>query len=63
VIASFFPEHTATLEAQVAEAGLSRILGGIHYRFDIAAGQALGRAVAGVALAYDRDRGLLAAVR
>jgi membrane-associated phospholipid phosphatase len=63
VIASFFPEHTATLEAQVAEAGLSRILGGIHYRFDITAGQALGRAVAGVALAYDRDRGLLAAVR
>ena len=47
VIASFFPEHTATLEAQVAEAGLSRVLGGIHYRFDITAGQALGRAVAG----------------
>ena len=63
VIASFFPEHTATLEAQVAEAGLSRILGGIHYRFDITAGQALGRAVAEVALAYDHANGLLAAVR
>jgi membrane-associated phospholipid phosphatase len=63
VIKSFFPEHAATLDAQVAEAGLSRIIGGIHYRFDITAGQNLGRAVAGVALAFDRERGLLAAVR
>ena len=63
VIKSFFPEHAATLDAQVAEAGLSRILGGIHYRFDITAGQNLGRAVAGVALAYDHANGLLAAVR
>jgi len=63
VIKSFFPEHAATLDAQVAEAGLSRIIGGIHYRFDITAGQNLGRSVAGVALAFDRERGLLAAVR
>jgi membrane-associated phospholipid phosphatase len=63
VIAAFFPEHAATLDAQVAEAGLSRIIGGIHFRFDITAGQALGRAVARAALTYDRETGLLAAVR
>jgi membrane-associated phospholipid phosphatase len=63
VIKSFFPEHSATVDAQVIEAGNSRIYGGIHYRFDITAGQNLGRSVAGVALAYDRERGLLAAVR
>jgi membrane-associated phospholipid phosphatase len=62
VIKNFFPEHRAALDAQVAEAGESRIIGGIHYRFDITAGRDLGRAVAKVALKYDRKRGLLAAV-
>ena len=47
----------------VIAAGNSRIYAGIHYRFDIENGQALGRAVAGAAMAYDRARGLLAAVR
>ena len=50
------------LEAQVVEAGLSRIYGGIHYPFDIEAGQTLGRATAEWAMAYDRQHGLLAAV-
>jgi membrane-associated phospholipid phosphatase len=63
VIKAFFPEHAATLDAQVTEAGMSRIYAGIHYRFDITDGQALGRSVAGVALRYDRRKGLLAAVR
>jgi len=63
VIAAFFPEHTATLNTQVGQAGRSRVLGGIHYQFDITAGQSLGRSVAEVAKAYDRDHGLLAAVR
>jgi membrane-associated phospholipid phosphatase len=63
VIEAFFPEHAAWLDQQVIDAGNSRIYGGLHYRFDITAGQALGRAVANWALAYDRDRGLLAAVR
>lgn len=63
VLASFFPEHATELDALVAEAGLSRILAGIHYRFDVTAGQALGRAVAANALAYDGARGLLSAVR
>lgn len=63
VIETFFPEHATTLDAQVAAAGESRIIAGIHYPFDIRAGQALGRSVAAVAIAFDRERGLLAAVR
>lgn len=53
VIATFFPEQRAQLEAMVTEAGLSRMYGGIHYRFDIEAGQALGRNVARFAIAQD----------
>jgi len=63
VLKAFFPEHTDFLDAQVTAAGMSRIYAGIHYRFDITAGQALGREVAAAALAYDQTRGLLAAVR
>ena len=63
VLRTFFPEHADFLNAQVVAAGMSRIYAGIHYRFDITAGQTLGRQAAGVALAYDRDRGLLEAVR
>lgn len=62
VLAHYFPSQAAQLDAQVIEAGLSRIYGGIHYRFDIDAGQALGRATAAWAMAYDRDHGLLTAV-
>ena len=63
VIKSFFPEHGATLDTQVVAAGRSRVLAGIHYQFDITAGQNLGRAVAEAAMAYDRATGLLAGVR
>ena len=53
VISTFFPEQRAQLEAMVAEAGLSRMYGGIHYRFDITAGQTLGRNVARFTIATD----------
>jgi membrane-associated phospholipid phosphatase len=53
VLSSFFPEKTAQLNAMVVEAGLSRMYGGIHYRFDIDAGQLLGRNVAAFAIAAD----------
>jgi membrane-associated phospholipid phosphatase len=46
VLAQFFPSHTTELNNMVADAGLSRILAGIHYRFDVTAGQVLGRSVA-----------------
>jgi membrane-associated phospholipid phosphatase len=59
VLGSFFPEHAAILDAQVEEAGVSRIYAGIHYRFDVEAGQTLGRSVADLALAVDQSSGLL----
>src|SRR6185503_7886412 len=62
VIKSFFPEQSAKIDAQVAEAGMSRIYAGIHYRFDVDQGQALGASVAQWAIQYDRQRGILAAV-
>jgi membrane-associated phospholipid phosphatase len=64
VLKSFFPEteQVAALEDLVIRNGMSRIYAGIHYRFDITAGQALGRSVAATAIAYDRANGLLAAV-
>jgi membrane-associated phospholipid phosphatase len=53
VISTFFPEQRAQLEAMVDEAGLSRMYGGIHYRFDIDAGHVLGHDVARWAIAAD----------
>jgi membrane-associated phospholipid phosphatase len=53
VLSMFFPEHTAQLDAMVVQAGLSRMYGGIHYRFDINAGQTLGRNVARFTIAQD----------
>jgi len=53
VLSTFFPEQRDQLDAMVAEAGLSRMYGGIHYRFDIDAGQTLGRSVARFTIAAD----------
>lgn len=51
ILANFFPEHAAELDKLVVDAGMSRVYAGIHYRFDITAGQKLGRDVAEWALA------------
>src|SRR5256885_514300 len=53
VLSSFFPAQRDELTAMVTEAGLSRMYGGIHYRFDIEAGQTLGRNVARFTMAAD----------
>jgi membrane-associated phospholipid phosphatase len=53
VLGSAFPEEQPGLEANVEAAGLSRMYGGIHYRFDIEAGQLLGHQVAAYVLAHD----------
>jgi len=53
ILSTFFPERRAQLEAMVMEAGLSRMYGGIHYRFDIDAGRVLGLNVARFAIAAD----------
>jgi membrane-associated phospholipid phosphatase len=50
VLAGLFPAEAATLVASAEEASLSRVYGGIHYRFDGDAGLAQGRAVAALAL-------------
>ena len=63
VLSDFFPDRTAELDGWVTEAGLSRIYAGIHYRFDIIAGQDIGRAVGQFALGVDRSTGLLEAMR
>jgi membrane-associated phospholipid phosphatase len=62
VLAKFFPDRTAELDAQVTEASLSRMYGGLHYRFDITAGQALGRAVALNAISIDQTQGILSVI-
>ena len=53
LLALIFPNERDRLEAVATEASLSRLYGGIHYRFDMVAGLALGRAVAAKAMAAD----------
>lgn len=45
VLAHFFPDERARLLAMAEEASMSRIYGGIHYRFDAKEGMKLGRAI------------------
>lgn len=53
VLSHVFPAEKRRLDALAAEAALSRVIAGIHYRFDGDAGLALGRAVAEWAIAND----------
>jgi membrane-associated phospholipid phosphatase len=50
VLARFFPRAAARLRAQAAEAAVSRLYGGIHFRSDNDAGLRLGRRMAAEAL-------------
>ena len=50
VLIRYFPQERSELEAITVEAGQSRKYGGIHYQFDIEAGQTIGRAAAQLAL-------------
>ena len=56
VLADAFPSERQRLEAVAIEASLSRLYAGIHYRFDMEAGLAIGRAAAAIALRADLDR-------
>lgn len=58
VLVTWFPASAPSLEPLVAEAGMSRIYGGLHYQFDVTAGQELGRDVARWVLAQERAHGL-----
>ena len=53
VLAVEFPSERRMLEQVAEEASLSRLYAGIHYRFDMEAGLALGRAAAAKAVAAD----------
>ena len=46
-----FPSEREQLESLITTTGLSRMYGGLHYRFDVEAGQVIGRAAAALALA------------
>jgi membrane-associated phospholipid phosphatase len=50
VLGALFPRHKALLDAMAREAGESRIDGGLHYRFDVEAGEGIGRGAAAAAL-------------
>jgi hypothetical protein len=58
VLAHFFPRDRAKLEGHANEAGQSRIHAGLHYRFDLEAGEDIGRKVA--ARAIERHGDMLA---
>jgi len=51
MLSHVFPDEQDRLDALVEEAGVSRIYAGIHYRFDVEAGQGIGRRAAAKALA------------
>jgi hypothetical protein len=51
-----FPSERGRFEAMIEEAGMSRIYAGLHYRFDLVAGQELGRQVARYVLENGADR-------
>ena len=53
ILASFFPRDADYLSGLADQAGVSRIYGGIHYRFDMDAGFTLGRTVARYAIEHD----------
>ena len=53
VLGTAFPGERARLDAHAEEGALSRVYGGIHYRFDIEAGLTLGRRVGAWTLAHD----------
>ncbi len=53
ILGSIFPSERNRLAAMADEAGLSRIYGGIHYRFDKTGGEEIARKVAALALQLD----------
>jgi len=50
VLQDAFPEDAAYLQGLIEEAGVARMYGGLHYRFDLLAGREIGRKVADLVL-------------
>lgn len=61
-LASVFPTEASALRATANDISLSRLYGGIHYRFDIDTGAAMGQRVARRALERDQGAGGLLGV-
>lgn len=57
VLGYLFPDEAASLTAQADEAAMSRLLGGIHYRFDNEEGTKCGAAVGKVAVDWAKTDG------
>lgn len=58
VFAVLFPDSAAAYRARADSASLSRVWGGVHYRFDVVAGHALGEHVGRAVLARAGDAGV-----
>jgi membrane-associated phospholipid phosphatase len=58
ILSDAFPTERAQLTAMATEGAISRLFGGIHYRFDCDAGLELGRKVAEWTLAKDPGQGV-----
>ncbi len=54
VLSNIFPAERAQLQAKAIEASLSRLYGGIHYRFDMDAGLEIARRLGALALELDQ---------
>lgn len=55
VLAHFFPGDRGRLDKIATEAGVSRIYAGLHYRFDVDAGDDIGRKVAAAVVSRHED--------
>jgi hypothetical protein len=59
VLASLFPDDRQRLRGMAFDAGISRVFGGIHYRFDSDAGLEIARKVTRLALESDQRNRML----
>ena len=57
VLGALFPDEKSTVDALAQEASVSRIYGGIHYRFDAVNGIAVGHNIADLAIARSQSDG------
>ena len=57
ILGALFPDEKSVVDALAQEASISRVYGGIHYRFDADGGINNGRFVAGLAVARSQNDG------
>lgn len=57
VFAELFPDAAPAYRARAAEAPVSRVYAGVHYRFDVEAGDSLGARVGRAVVLHAREDG------